>query len=133
MTIDFYGYQAQVQNKDCEYILPENETYINADPIAVASSTANRDLSEKFVEFVMSVEGQAMWLDDTINRVPILYDAFEYSKTEFDNERPDLEAVFLNLNTSAQTIDFSEDIALSICLFLFYQFLHVILYKEFTS
>ncbi|UCG03684.1 MAG: extracellular solute-binding protein [Candidatus Heimdallarchaeota archaeon] len=114
MTIDFYGYQAQVQNKDCEYILPENETYINADPIAVASSTANRDLTEKFVEFVMSDQGQAMWLDDTINRIPILYDAFEYAETNFDNERPDLESVFLNLNTSAQTIDFSEDIALSI-------------------
>ncbi|MFX1507276.1 MAG: extracellular solute-binding protein, partial [Promethearchaeota archaeon] len=114
MTIDFYGYQAQVQNEDCEYILPENETYINADPIAVASSTANRELTEKFVEFVMSVEGQAMWLDDTINRVPVLYEAFEYSKTNFDNERTDLEAVYLNLNTSAQTIDFSEDQALSI-------------------
>ena len=114
MTIDFYGYQAQVQNEDCEYIIPENETYINADPIAVASSTASRELSEKFVEFVMSTEGQAMWLDDTINRIPVIYDAFDYAKTNFENDRPDLESVFINLNTSAQSIDFSEDIALSI-------------------
>ena len=54
MAIDFYGFLSEQKNPDCEYILPEGQSIVNGDPIAIASTSASKDLSEVFIDFVLS-------------------------------------------------------------------------------
>ncbi len=70
ITIDFYGYTAQKLNPACMYILPEGETIVNGDPIAVTVSTKHPEAAEAFVAWVLT-EGQKVWLDPSINRMPV--------------------------------------------------------------
>jgi ABC-type Fe3+ transport system substrate-binding protein len=113
MTIDFYGYQAMAQNPSCEYIIPKNESIVNADPIAIASSTPHMDLAQDFVEFVLSAEGQGLWLDTDVNRLPVVYEAFDYARDNYSNDRQDLRQAFLD-TVSKEGIPFNEDLAVSI-------------------
>ena len=77
MSIDFYGYGSQANNPDCEYILPENESIVNGDPIAIVNNTVHQDLAEGFLDYVLSPEGQAIWFTPGIYRMPVLEDAFK--------------------------------------------------------
>ena len=77
MSIDFYGYGTQFRNPDCEYILPEGESIVNGDPIAISSTSSHKDLAEGFIDFVLSPYGQSLWLDTSINRMPIMEEAFQ--------------------------------------------------------
>lgn len=77
MSIDFYGYGTQFRNSDCEYIVPDGESIVNGDPIAIASTSSHKDWAEAFVDFVLTPEGQALWLDDSIRRMPVLREAFD--------------------------------------------------------
>jgi len=70
ITIDFYGYTAEkVTNGVCRYILPQGETIVNADPVAVTVSTKHPEAAEAFVAWLLT-EGQAIWLNPDINRLP---------------------------------------------------------------
>ncbi len=95
MTIDFYGYQAMTENPNCEYVLPEGQSIINGDPIALASTCDDLDETQAFINFVLSQEGQALWLDKRFNRLPIRADSFAYAASH-GNPRPDLEAAYNN-------------------------------------
>ena len=77
MSIDFYGYGTQYRNSDCEYILPEGESIVNGDPIAIASTSSKKDLAEGFLDFVLSSYGQSLWLHRSINRMPVMREAFD--------------------------------------------------------
>ena len=77
MSIDFYGYGTQYRNPDCEYILPEGESIVNGDPIAIASTSSKKDLAEGFLDFVLSSYGQSLWLSRSINRMPVMREAFD--------------------------------------------------------
>ncbi|MDF1538690.1 MAG: ABC transporter substrate-binding protein [Candidatus Thorarchaeota archaeon] len=77
MSIDFYGYLSQYRNPDCEYILPEGQSIVNGDPIAIAETSSHKDLAEVFVEFVLSDYGQSLWLDASISRMPVRIGAFD--------------------------------------------------------
>ena len=76
MSIDFYGYGTQYRNPDCEYILPEGESIVNGDPIAIASTSSKKDWAEGFLDFVVSSYGQSLWLHSSINRMPVMREAF---------------------------------------------------------
>ncbi len=76
MSIDFYGSRSQLRNPDCEYIVPQNETIIEAEPIGIAATSVNKDLAEGFIDFVLSPFGQSQWLEDDIRRLPVLTEAF---------------------------------------------------------
>ena len=69
MSIDFYGYLTQFKNPDCEYILPEGQSIVNGDPIAIAATSSHIDYAEVFLDFVLSDYGQSLWLDDSIRRI----------------------------------------------------------------
>ena len=69
ITIDFYGYTAEKVNPACRYVLPQGETIVNGDPIAVTIGTRNQDAAEAFLAWVLT-DGQAIWLDPSINRLP---------------------------------------------------------------
>jgi hypothetical protein len=63
MTIDFHG-RSQVDAVGEErmgYVEPRGATAINPDPIAVVRGAEHKDLAIKFVEFVLSDEGQRLW------------------------------------------------------------------------
>ncbi|TXT57572.1 MAG: hypothetical protein BAJATHORv1_10274 [Candidatus Thorarchaeota archaeon] len=110
MSIDFYGYSTQKQNPNCEYILPENETIVNGDPIAIVKDTPKMDQAEAFLDFVLSAEGQAVWFTEGINRMPVMEEAFF---TETGQENTDLYELY-NQTLENQGIDFDDELSLEI-------------------
>jgi len=109
-TIDFYGYTAQLENPGtCRYILPEDGTIVNGDPIALLTTSKNPTAAQAFIAWVLSVDGQKAWLDPKINRLPINPRVFNTPEGE---KRADLEAVY-NKTFEALIIPFSDDLAIS--------------------
>ncbi|MEM2143516.1 MAG: ABC transporter substrate-binding protein, partial [Candidatus Thorarchaeota archaeon] len=107
MSIDFYGYQTQYRNPDCEYIVPEGQTIVNADPIAIAATTSKMELAEGFIDFVLSPRGQVLWLDESIRRMPILREAFLEPEA---SEAQDLYAAY-NRTVATHGIEFNDTLS----------------------
>ncbi len=104
-TIDFYGYTAQWINPEfCRYIFPADGTIVNADPIALLTTSQEPELAQGFIEWVLSPEGQKVWLDSNINRMPVNEDVFD---TPEGKQRADLEEVFQKTQ-EALTIQFDS-------------------------
>ncbi len=67
LAIDFYGRgQAQVVAEAGDpdrvsYIDPKGEVYIDADPISILRGGPDHELARRFLRFVLSEEGQALW------------------------------------------------------------------------
>ena len=60
--IDFYGtIRVAEAPGQLVYISPKGQSTFNPDPIAILKNPPHRELAEQFVEFVMSVRGQALW------------------------------------------------------------------------
>lgn len=66
-VLEFYGrYQAQaLKNAGGEarigYVDPPGMVFIDSDPISILRAGPNPDVARRFVEFVLSEEGQALW------------------------------------------------------------------------
>lgn len=62
--IDFYGWSkiAQVGGDKLGFIYPRRLTVINPDAIAVLKGAPNLSVAKAFLEFVLSEEGQRLWL-----------------------------------------------------------------------
>lgn len=110
MSIDFYGYATQANNPNCEYILPEGESIVNGDPIAITHNTQHMDAAEAFVDYVLSAEGQSLWLTEGIMRMPVLESAFE---TELGQESTDLYQLY-NRTKQNEGIDFNDTLSVAI-------------------
>lgn len=110
MTIDFYGVIAMQENPRTEYIVPENASIVNGDPIAMAKNPANPEAANAFLQFLFSKEGQSIWLRENINRLPVRADAFD---TPIGQQRPDIADLY-NKTLSNQGIVFNESLALSL-------------------
>lgn len=108
MTIDFYGYQNELLNPDNEYILPADQTIINGDPIAIAANAPHEEMAEHFVDWVLSVPGQLLWLDPSILRMPVLEDTFRDPAAAGSQN---LYAAF-NKTTTTTGIDFNDTLSL---------------------
>ncbi len=109
-TIDFYGYTAQLKNPEfCKYIMPSDGTIVNADPIALLTTSPQPEAAQAFIEWMLSTEGQKIWLDTNINRLPMNPEVFN---TPEGLTRGDLKAVYEATN-DALIIEFSDDLALS--------------------
>jgi ABC-type Fe3+ transport system substrate-binding protein len=70
VSIDFYGrYQSQAVMREGEtpqttrvgYIDPPGVTYIDADPISKLLGAPNDEIADRFIRFVLSEQGQALW------------------------------------------------------------------------
>ena len=106
MSIDFYGYHSQANNPDCEYIFPEQST-VDGDPIAIPNTSSQKVLAEGFLDFVLSAEGQVLWLDDTLRRMPVMREAFDEPGAI---GAEDLYSVF-NQTISTTSIEFNDTLS----------------------
>jgi len=108
MTIDFYGFQNEKLNPDCEYIIPEDQTIVNGDPIAIAANAPHPEAAEAFLDFVLSARGQVLWLDDSILRMPVMEEAF------WEPEAADNQGLYSSFNQTKATvgIDFNDTLSL---------------------
>ncbi|RLG83452.1 MAG: ABC transporter substrate-binding protein [Thermoprotei archaeon] len=110
ITIDFYGYTAMHQNPACEYIIPENESIINSDPIALLADSKHPVHAAAFIAWVLSeFGGQVVWLDPNINRLPINAKVFDLPEGQ---ERPDLYEAYVKA-TAGGAILFNESFAIA--------------------
>lgn len=106
-TIDFYGYIAMKSNPSCEYIIPKGQSIINGDPIAVLVKSQHKEAAQAFIYWVLT-EGQKIWLDEQINRLPVNPNVFN---TPEGQNRPDLKKAYESA-LKTQGIDFDDNEAL---------------------
>ncbi len=107
--IDFYGYSAEVQFPGNKYVLPFNESIVNGDPIALLKTSKHPDAALAFIRWVLSVDGQKIWLDKKVNRMPVREDVFN---TPEGKERPDLYNNYIATKNNIG-IPFDDNLALS--------------------
>lgn len=108
ITIDFYGFIAMSRNPSTEYVIPEGQTIINGDPIAMIKGAPNPEAAQAFIRWVLT-EGQKVWLDRRINRMPINPDVFE---TPEGKEREDLSKLY-EVTLGTKGIEFDDERALA--------------------
>ncbi len=120
MTIDFYGTIAGSENPDCEYIIPEGQSIVNGDPIAISANTDNKAKAEIFLQYLFDENaGQTDWMRPGLERLPVNELAFNstYGKT-----RTDIYALY-NDTLVNEGIDFNETEAtahLRACIYYFH-------------
>lgn len=105
MTIDFYGVFAQLECSTCEYIIPENGSIVNGDPIAFGIKSGNELGAKEFFKFVNSAEGQAVWLSQ--DRLPVNLQSFN---TTSGKQRTDLKQLYDD-TIANQGINFDESLS----------------------
>ncbi len=108
ITIDFYGYTAMQANPATEYIIPEGETIINGDPIALLATSKHPEAAQAFIAWVLT-EGQKIWFRDDINRLPANPNAFELPEGK---ARSDLRSVYERL-AQARSMPFDDNLAVA--------------------
>ncbi len=61
--IDFYAFGeiATAGEGQLKFVLPEDGVVWTPDPVSVLKGAPHREMARKFVEFVLSVDGQALW------------------------------------------------------------------------
>lgn len=107
ITIDFYGYTAQQMNPDCKYIIPPGESIVNGDPIALVNGSRYPEAAQAFIAWVLT-EGQKVWLDPAINRLPANPRVFD---TPEGAKRSDLKRAYEE-TVKTPSIEFNDTLAL---------------------
>jgi len=110
--IDFYGAMRVAESPgQLTYVTPRGQTIFTPDPIAVLKNPPHRQLAERFVEFVMSPQGQSLWalrvgeqggpVRSPLGRQPIRRDVYEmYSVNSRDDSESHRVAGILPAKTS---------------------------------
>ncbi|MHA1200779.1 MAG: ABC transporter substrate-binding protein, partial [Candidatus Heimdallarchaeaceae archaeon] len=109
MTIDFYGTIANRENPACEYIIPEGQSIVNGDPIALGVNVDDYDEAVLFLEFVTSPAGQTAWMAEGLDRLPVNDSAFY---TPEGSTYTELWALY-NETLANEGIPFDEELATS--------------------
>ncbi len=96
ICIDFYGFLRVVSAPDIvNYISPEGQTGFTPDPVAILKNPAHPETAARFVDFLLSLKGQALWalpaghkegpVDKAMNRQPIRKDFYEVYRDDMPN------------------------------------------------
>jgi hypothetical protein len=109
MTIDFYGVIANRENDACEYIIPDGQSIVNGDPIAMAANVDDYDEAVVFLKWVSSEEGQTAWMTEGLDRLPVNDSAFQ---TDEGKQYTELYALY-NETLANEGITFDEELATS--------------------
>lgn len=107
--IDFYGTNRMAKYPNTlVYVSPKGQTSFNPDPIAILRNPPNPILAQRFVDFVLSEVGQALWalpvghrfgpVRTTLGRQPIRKDVYE-------KYQGDMIASIVNPYKSGQTLE----------------------------
>lgn len=64
LAIDIYAFSqiAEAGTDKLEFVMPEGQTVINPDPIAILKGAPHEKLARSFVEFVIGEPGQKLWM-----------------------------------------------------------------------
>lgn len=64
VVVDFYGFTqiAEAGPENMSLIIPSGESILNPDSVAILKGAPNRRVAGQFVDFVLSEEGQSLWL-----------------------------------------------------------------------
>jgi phosphoglycerate transport regulatory protein PgtC len=79
-TIDFLANPEGVPKGSTQFSLPEETLFVPAS-IAILSDAANREGAKRFIDFVLSTEGQTLLLNPAVSRLPISPAAYPVSGT----------------------------------------------------
>ncbi|HNR93098.1 MAG TPA: extracellular solute-binding protein [Kiritimatiellia bacterium] len=67
LAIDFYGrFEAQVSNaghgrESMAYVTPRGESGVSSDPISLLRGAPRREIAQRFIQYLLSEEGQKLW------------------------------------------------------------------------
>ena len=104
MCIDFYGrYQAQAIREATGddrvvFVVPRGGSEIDPDPVAMLRGAPHPELAQRFVEYVLSNEGQALW------QLPARGDAPKLGPRRFELRRLPMTKPFIDAHL-AECID----------------------------
>jgi ABC-type Fe3+ transport system substrate-binding protein len=64
LIVDFYGFIqiSEAGSENMSFLIPASESILNPDSIAILKGAPHQAVAEKFVDFVLSEEGQSLWL-----------------------------------------------------------------------
>jgi spermidine/putrescine-binding protein len=100
MTIDYYGRsEVEAVGEDrLGYVQPAAATVINPDPIAMVRGAEHREVAKRFIEFVLSRQGQLLWDTEAgkpggprstnLRRLPIMPSVYSDLTNFTDKEDP---------------------------------------------
>ena len=70
VVIDFFGFSAQGAGFPVKFAYPSVTTIVPAN-IALVKNAPNPDLAKKFIDFILSPQGQEILFEPTIRRLPV--------------------------------------------------------------
>jgi spermidine/putrescine-binding protein len=94
-SIDYYAFSeiATAGPNELKFVLPEDGVIFTPDPISVLKGAPHLEMARRFVQFVLSVDGQALWclpagtpggpVNKTLFRQPINRVAYEKYARQF--------------------------------------------------
>jgi iron(III) transport system substrate-binding protein len=99
MTIDYYGKtEVEAVGDRLGYVQPRAATIINPDPIALIKGAPHKQAATRFIEFVLSKQGQTLWdvppgspdgpRTTSLRRLPIMPSIYAEVKNLQDPEDP---------------------------------------------
>ncbi len=104
MCIDFYGrFQSECVaapdgSSRLVYVTPSGGSSVGVDPVAILRGAPHREVAERFVEFVLSIEGQKLWnfrvgtpggpVRYALRRLPVRKELYARSSRPFALTRP---------------------------------------------
>lgn len=75
-AMDYLGRITNRENPDCEFIVPEGQSLVIGDPIALGKNVDDYDASVAFMKYIFYPEGLATWLIPGFDRLPVNESAF---------------------------------------------------------
>lgn len=71
ITIDFLARAPDIAKSDAAFVMPPDTVFVPAS-IAILSRARNVKAAERFIDFILSEEGQRILLEPSIGRIPVI-------------------------------------------------------------
>ncbi len=84
IVIDFFGFSSKATGFPVDFVYPTVTTLVPAN-IAIVKAAPHPGAAAAFIEFLLSVEGQALLLDPAIRRLPVNPDTYAKAPANFPN------------------------------------------------
>ncbi len=117
VAIDFFArfHIAKQGSKILEFIVPEGGSSLDPDPIAMLKNAPNPQLASRFIEYVLSPEGQRLWVlrpgtpggpaYKTLGRMSLRREIYEQQTADLtDPLNPFVQAPPLKMDRKAQSL-----------------------------